>query len=95
MPSLYEGFGLPILEAFASGVPVITAKVTSIPEIAGQSAILIEPHNQENLSLSMEKICFDDDLRNDLIEKGFERAKLFSWQKTSNQTLDVYKELLN
>jgi glycosyltransferase involved in cell wall biosynthesis len=91
-PSLYEGFGLPPLEAMSCRVPVITSNVSSIPEVVGDSALLINPFDTEELKNAMEKVLEDTALRETLSSKGFERSKLFSWKKTAEETLRVYKE---
>jgi glycosyltransferase involved in cell wall biosynthesis len=90
-PSLYEGFGMPILEAMICGTPVITSNVTSIPEIAGDAAFLINPNNAEELKKSMLKLLNDESLRNKLVQRGFERAPKFSWRKTAVETLAIYE----
>ncbi|MDD4156763.1 MAG: glycosyltransferase family 1 protein [Candidatus Cloacimonetes bacterium] len=92
-PSFYEGFGLPILEAQACGCPVITSNVSSMPEIAGDGAILVDPYSVEEISNAMSKIVSHDELRNDLIQKGYNNCKRFSWEKCSIDTLKVYKEV--
>lgn len=92
-PSLYEGFGLPVLEAMGCGTPVITSKVSSLPEVVGDAAILVDPMNIEELAWRMEMLCESSDLREELGKKGLERSKLFSWEKTAQKTLEVYKEL--
>jgi glycosyltransferase involved in cell wall biosynthesis len=84
-PSMHEGFGLPIIEAMASGIPVITSNVTSCPEVAGDAALLVNPRNTLEIKESMEKIIADADLRNELISKGLERAKTFSWEKSAEE----------
>lgn len=88
-PSLYEGFGLPILEAFSVGTPVVTSNVSSLPEVAGNAAIFIDPYSLESLVEGIETA-----LRNkiSLGKKGLARAKHFSWQKTAGETLKVYRE---
>jgi len=83
--SYFEGFGIPIVEAFRCGVPVITANVTAMPEVAGDAALLIDPFNEEEIAMAMQKIAADPVLREDLIAKGFERAKLFSWDQAANK----------
>ncbi|OIO51289.1 MAG: hypothetical protein AUJ11_01945 [Parcubacteria group bacterium CG1_02_44_65] len=90
-PSFYEGFGLPILEAQASGCPVITSDVSSMPEVAGQGAILIRPEI-EQICRAMYKIIDDADFKKRLIEQGYQNVKKFSWQKCARRTL---KELTN
>ena len=81
-PTLYEGFGLPVLEAMACGVPVITSNVTAMPEISGDAALLVDPRSVEQISRAMERITSDTGLRQQLVEKGISRAACFSWQDT-------------
>lgn len=88
-PSLYEGFGLPILEAMSCGTPVITSNVSSCPEVAGDAALTIDPHNIEELVAAIEKIYFDKTFREDLCEKGIARSKTFSWKKTSSYMVEI------
>ncbi|MDO8735163.1 MAG: glycosyltransferase family 1 protein, partial [Elusimicrobiota bacterium] len=90
-PSLYEGFGLPILEAMACGTPVITSDVYSMPEVAGDAAIMVNPEKISEITAAILKIVKDENLRKSLIEKGFQRAKLFNWEKTARKTLEVYR----
>lgn len=92
--SLYEGFGIPILEAFACGVPVITSNCSSMPEVAGDAALLVDPYDEESISNAIVRICNDGELRSHLINSGMQRCKEFSWEKTAAKTLEVYKELL-
>ncbi|MBU2473074.1 glycosyltransferase, partial [Patescibacteria group bacterium] len=89
LPSFYEGFGMSILEAQAVGCPVITSDVSSMPEVAGQGAILVEPRNIEQITKNMYKIISDNNLRKDLIEKGNQNVKRFSWEKCAQETLKV------
>lgn len=89
-PSLYEGFGLPILEAMQCGAPVITSNTSSCPEVAGDAAILVDPSNSEQISSAINQICTDDILRNQLIEKGHQRAKLFSWNRFAQEMMKIY-----
>lgn len=93
-PSLYEGFGLPILEAFATGVPVITSNVSSMPEIAGDAAVLVDPKDEEDIKRKLKMVYFDRDLRKQLIKRGLAQAKKFSWKKASKETADLYRDLL-
>jgi glycosyltransferase involved in cell wall biosynthesis len=93
-PSLCEGFGLPILEAMACGVPVITSNVSSMPEVAGQAAILIEPREPEALAAAMSLILSDEQLQDNMRYKGLEQAKRFSWETVARETLRVYGALL-
>ncbi|KPU44553.1 mannosylfructose-phosphate synthase [Oxobacter pfennigii] len=94
-PSLYEGFGLPILEAMKCGTPTITSNVSSIPEIAGDGALLINPFDTEKLADAMSKVLEDNEIKSGLIAKGLERASLFSWRKTAHETLKVYGNVYN
>ena len=80
-PSLYEGFGMPVLEAMQCGLPVICSNCTSLPEVIGDCGIQINPHSDDEMVCAMEKMYFDREFRNTCIEKGLERAKLFSWEK--------------
>jgi glycosyltransferase involved in cell wall biosynthesis len=80
---VFEGFGLPIVEAMQSGVPVICSNVTSMPEVAGDAAFLVDPFNIESISGGMEKLVADNELRNELIAKGHIQKKLFSWGHTA------------
>ena len=90
-PSLYEGFGLPVLEAMACGCPVICSNVASLPEVAGDAALLIDPFQVEDLAGAMDKVVGDCALREDLIRKGPLRSSQFSWEKTAKQTLEVFR----
>lgn len=92
--TLYEGFGLPILEAMASGTPVITSNLSSMPEIAGGAAVLVDPTNADEINKNIKQVLNDRDLNKELIKKGFERAKKFSWEKAGKETFEVYKRLM-
>jgi len=94
-PSMYEGFGIPILEAFANGCPCITSNMSSLPEVAGDAALYIEPTSKDSINTCVERIINDNGLRNLLIEKGYRQLESFSWNKTINQTVNVYKSLAN
>lgn len=94
-PSLYEGFGLPPLEAMACGVPVVTSNVSSLPEVVGDAAILIDPYDIQAIAEAIEQILQDYNLREKMIEKGFNQAKKFSWEKASRETLDLYYKCLS
>jgi glycosyltransferase involved in cell wall biosynthesis len=94
-PSLYEGFGLPPLEAMACGTPVITSNVSSLPEVVGDAAITVDPHNIKELSKKINKILSNKDLQNKMIQRGIERAKQFTWDKTARETIKVYEDVLN
>ncbi|NQT46689.1 MAG: glycosyltransferase family 4 protein [Candidatus Omnitrophica bacterium] len=91
-PSRYEGFGLPILEAMSCGVPVVASNASSVPEVVGDAAILVEPEDVNGFVSAISRVCTDEALRGDLIKKGKDRAEVFSWRKTAEETLRVYKE---
>lgn len=88
-PSLYEGFGLPVLEAMAVGTPVVTSSVTSLPEVVGDAGLLVNPYNIEEITFALDQLLRDEGLRARLTEKGLLRAKDFSWEKTASQTLNL------
>ena len=94
-PSLYEGFGMPILEAFACGCPVICSDSSSFPEIAGEAAIYFEPKSKQSIYQSISNLLNDDDLRKNMIIKGFKQLEKFSWLKTVAQTRDVYLKAIS
>ena len=93
--SLYEGFGIPILEAFTSGCPVIASNSTSIPEVGGDAAIYVDPTNALAIEEAIARLCNDSRLQSDLRLKGYERAKHFSWEKVSRETLEIYRKVLH
>jgi len=93
-PSLYEGFGLPILEAMSCGCPVICARTSSLPEVAGNAAIFIDPCSPRELADAITTVLDDILIRRDLIERGFHQAGKFSWDKTAVETLKVFRSLL-
>ena len=92
-PSLYEGFGMPVIEAMACGAPVVTSNRTALPEVAGDAALLVNPDDDDELAGAMVRILRDTPLRESLRAKGFDRAKQFTWERAARQTLAVYKEL--
>jgi glycosyltransferase involved in cell wall biosynthesis len=94
VPSLYEGFGLPLLEAMACGTPVVAANNSSIPEIAGDAALLVSAENESSIAGAIAEVLSDTTLQMKLIERGFGRASHFSWTKCACQTLDVYRQAL-
>lgn len=93
LPTFREWFGIPVLEAMASGVPVAASKNTGALEVAGDAAITFDPFNARDMAAALEKILIDRPLRRDLIERGLKRACGFSWKKTARETLSVYKEI--
>ena len=92
-PSRYEGFGLPVLEAMQSGVPVICTADTSMTEITGDSALLISAGDRDGLRELLLQVLSDDALRQNLAREGLQRAKAFSWQRCAEQTLNIYRAL--
>ncbi len=90
-PSLYEGFGMPVLEAMACGTPVITSSVGSIPEAAGNAALFIDPHQPEEIAHAILRVISDVALRERMIEQGLVQAQRFSWANTAQQVLDIYR----
>ena len=94
MPSLYEGFGLPILEAMACGTPVTCSRGSSLSEIAGEAALFFDPYSEEEIANAILNLWKEPSLRADLIERGFQQIKRFSWQKTARETLQVFCELV-
>jgi glycosyltransferase involved in cell wall biosynthesis len=93
-PSLYEGFGLPALEALACGTPVVASNVSALPEVVGDAALQVSPLDVEALADAMERLLRDDRLRSDLRERGLERARQFSWEKAARQTAEVYHRVV-
>jgi glycosyltransferase involved in cell wall biosynthesis len=94
-PSLYEGFGLPPLEAMQCGTPVITSNTSSLPEVVGDAGIMVNPYDVDELANNMYGVLTNDGLREELSKKGLERAKLFSWKKCAEEHLKVYEEVYN
>jgi len=92
-PSLYEGFGLPPLEAMANGTPVITSNVSSLPEVVADAALLIDPMDAGSIADAMHRVLTEPDLRADLVRRGRERVKAFSWQRSAARTHDIYSDV--
>jgi glycosyltransferase involved in cell wall biosynthesis len=93
-PSLYEGFGLPPLEAMSCGIPVITSNVSSIPEVVDNAALQINPFDTEELKLAIEKMLEDPNVWDTYAKLGYERSKQYTWQNTAEKTLEIYKGAL-
>jgi glycosyltransferase involved in cell wall biosynthesis len=92
-PTFSEGFGLPPLEAMACGTPVVASNVTSVPEVVGDAAVMIDPYRPEDIARGILKCLTDDKLRADLNQRGIERAREFTWTKTAQQTIDAYEKV--
>lgn len=92
-PSLHEGFGLTLLEAFASETPVLTSNVTALPEVAGDAAYFVDPYSVAEISQGIQRMLTSPSLQEVLVQKGVARARKFSWEKCAEETLKVYKSL--
>lgn len=94
MPSTYEGFGLPVLEAMRLGGPVICARASSLPEVAGDAAAWFDPHDEEDLAATITRVLSDDGMRSRMRAAGLRRAVLFSWDETARATLEAFEDAL-
>jgi glycosyltransferase involved in cell wall biosynthesis len=94
MPSLYEGFGLPLLEAMACGAPVIAANVSSFPEVVGDAGIMVPPDDEEAWVEAMEHLLDNEEQRERMRSQSIARAGLFTWERTARETLAVYRKVL-
>lgn len=92
-PSLYEGFGLPPLEAMAAGTPVVTSNVSSLPEVVGDAAVIVNPENVFDIARGLREALVEEELRRRLIEKGYRQVRRFSWERTASEVLEVYREV--
>ena len=92
-PSLYEGFGLTVLEAMAAGCPVVTSNVYSLPEVAGDAALLIDPYNVDEIAEAIESVCLDASLKTDLVRRGLARAKTFTWDRCAGKVAAIYESV--
>ena len=94
-PSLYEGFGYPPLEAMGCDIPVVASGTSSIPEVVGEAAVLIDPEDVSDITGAMAEVLENGELRRRLIEKGHERVKHYSWTRSARETLALYRGLCN
>ena len=94
IPSLYEGFGLPILEAMACGTPVACSNVSSLPELGGEAALYFDPYDEDEMAACIGELMGDEALREELRAKGVAQAGRFSWERTAQETLAVYEKVL-
>jgi glycosyltransferase involved in cell wall biosynthesis len=92
-PSFYEGFGLPPLEAMACGTPTIVSNVSSLPEVVGDAGLVIDPTDANDLTVAIWRLLSDQALRDEMIDKGFRRAALFSWERAARETLELYRRV--
>jgi glycosyltransferase involved in cell wall biosynthesis len=94
-PSLYEGFGLPVLEGMACGTPVVTSNVSSLPEVAGDAALMVDPYDVEAIADAIQRVIDDEALRQTMIERGFAQARRFTWERSARQLLTIYSQVLS
>ena len=92
-PSLYEGFGLPPLEAMAHGTPVVTSNTSSLPEVVGNAAILVNPENVFEIMRALQRVLLDQSVRDKIKQRSYEQTKKFSWDKSAQRILEVYREV--
>ena len=92
-PSLYEGFGLPPLEAMSCGAPVVASNVSALPEVIGDAAVIVNPENVFDIARGIRDILLDADLRERAVERGFQQSRRFSWLNTASQVLDTYRQV--
>jgi glycosyltransferase involved in cell wall biosynthesis len=95
LPSLYEGFGLPVLEAFSCGCPVAVSRTSALPEVAGNAAVYFDPLDEDSIREAVRKVVGDRALQEDLRSEGFKQARKFSWRKTAEETKAVYESVLS
>ena len=92
-PSLYEGFGFPVIEAMACGVPVVCSGTSSLPEVAGEAALFVDPLDTAALSQAIRRVASEEPLRRSLVERGWQQAVRFSWRRCARQVLDLLEEV--
>ncbi|PIY96268.1 MAG: hypothetical protein COY66_04485, partial [Candidatus Kerfeldbacteria bacterium CG_4_10_14_0_8_um_filter_42_10] len=92
-PTMYEGFGLPVLEAMSLGTPVITSKISSLPEIAGNAAVLVNPNKMEEITAAFNKVLANKNLRQKMSKAGLAQSRKFNWKKTAQETMKLYREV--
>jgi glycosyltransferase involved in cell wall biosynthesis len=92
-PSVSEGFGLPALEAMSLGVPTIVSNAASLPEIVGDGALLVDPQSPQSLANAILRISYDSKIRSEVSKKGLKRSRAFSWDKTAQETLELYRDV--
>ena len=95
LPSLYEGFGLPVLEAMKYGCPVIASNISSLPEAGGDAALYVDPLSVDDIAKSMNTLVNDKSLREKLVRRGYQQVKKFSWEATAKQTLSVLTKIVD
>jgi len=91
MPSLYEGFNLPVLEAMACGTPVVCSDTSSLPEVTGDAGLFFNPYDVDQMASTVLQAMTDPELQAELRMRGLERARLFTWERVARQTIDVYR----
>jgi glycosyltransferase involved in cell wall biosynthesis len=91
-PSLYEGFGLPPLEAMACGTPVVASNLSSLPEVVGDAAVLVNPENVFDIARGLREVLLDEERRRTLVQRGCQQVRRFSWAEAARQVLEVYQE---
>jgi glycosyltransferase involved in cell wall biosynthesis len=92
-PSLYEGFGFPVLEAMSLGVPVVAGRAGGVPEVAGDAAFLVEPFDVDSIAAGLDSVLRDPGRRRDLVERGRRRARAFTWDRTARGLAEAYRDL--
>jgi len=92
-PSFYEGFGFPVLEAMSQGCPVITSANSSLPEVSGPAALYVDPYNANELAEAINQLLTDQQLRTELIKRGYEQSQKYNWQTSAQKVLEVFNSL--